>query len=104
MVTVGCSDIERQKTVAKISQKESLTLYKDMNFSWYNVTYEERYTKNGRSGIAWLLAGVWKLRGIRKETGKSRCPLCLGKDYVRRSFLSCSETKKLRRKFEVKEG
>jgi hypothetical protein len=28
-----------------------------------------------RNRIAWLLAGMWKLKGIRSNADKGRCPL-----------------------------
>jgi hypothetical protein len=38
-------------------------------------------TGKERSGIAWLLAGVWELKEIRKK---------IGKEDVENVFLSCS--------------
>jgi hypothetical protein len=46
-----------------------------MNFIWGKRSYIEE-----RSGIACLVAGVWKLRQIRKKMDKGRCLLCLGAD------------------------
>jgi len=46
--------------------------------------------KEGNYGIAWLLGGVWKLRGIRNEMEKVRYLLWLGKE-VKHILLKCSE-------------
>jgi hypothetical protein len=46
----------------------------------------------------WLLAGVWKPRGIRNKMEKIRCLLCLGKD-VKHILLKCSEIEKWRKEF-----
>jgi hypothetical protein len=35
-----------------------------------------------RNGIAWLKAGVWKMRGIRGGFEKVRCPLCLEEEDI----------------------
>jgi hypothetical protein len=35
-------------------------------------------TRNGRNGMAGLGAGVWELRGIRREVDKGSCHLCVG--------------------------
>jgi hypothetical protein len=32
--------------------------------------------KKERSGIAWLIAGIWQLKGVRRNADKGRCPLC----------------------------
>jgi hypothetical protein len=55
--------------VGKIYEKSSLALYLDMNFSWGKISCMECCTGKERSGIAWLLAGAWKLREIRKKIG-----------------------------------
>jgi hypothetical protein len=44
----------------------------------------------------WLLAEVWKSRGIIKQLNKVRWPLYLGKQDAEHIFLNCSETTKWR--------
>jgi hypothetical protein len=43
-----------------------------MKREWAREEYTVCYTRNKRSG----LAGVWKLRGMRKEFERERCILC----------------------------
>jgi hypothetical protein len=49
-----------------------------------------------RMGIIWWEAGIWKLRGIRKDFERGRCPLCLGEEDAKHILLKCPETKKWR--------
>jgi hypothetical protein len=60
----------RQTVVGKMYEKSSLALYRDVNFSLGKTWCVERCTGKERSGIAWLLAGVWKGRGVRKTRGR----------------------------------
>jgi hypothetical protein len=48
-----------------------------------------------------LLAGVWKLKGIRKETGKGRCSLCLSEEDIKHILLDCTETVNWRKRFVI---
>ena len=52
-----------------------------------SLLYEERRQWN--SAVA---ANVWKVRGIRKKTGKERCALCISGKDVKHVLLECSET------------
>jgi hypothetical protein len=72
-----------------------------MSFSGGNIPYSsiEYCTKKKTHEMAWLLSGVWKLRGIRKKIDKGCCPLYLDKDDVKHLLLSRPETRKWRRKF-----
>ena len=38
----------------------------------------ERCSRSERSGMAGLLVGVLQLKGMRRNTDKGGCPLCLG--------------------------
>jgi hypothetical protein len=78
-------DIERQNILAKMSEKNSLTLHREMNFSWGKWLQIEWCSRKERSGIVWLLAGVWLLKGIS--------PLCLGQEDVKHILLDCLETR-----------
>jgi hypothetical protein len=57
-----------------------------------------RLYKEENFGIAWLLGGVWKLRGIRNKMEKVRCLICLGKE-DKHILLKCSEIGKWRKEF-----
>jgi hypothetical protein len=76
LVKVRCNDIERQKMLAKFPDKSSLTLYRELNFHGQNL-YMECCSRKQRSGITWLIAGIWQLKGVRRNADKGRCPLCL---------------------------
>jgi hypothetical protein len=41
IVKYGCNDIERDSILAKFSEKSSLKLYREMNFSWDKKLYTE---------------------------------------------------------------
>ena len=62
-----CNDSERQNILAKLSEKNSLTLYGEMNFSWGKRRCIECCSRRERSGIAWLLAGVEIERNEKKH-------------------------------------
>jgi len=47
-----------------------------MNFSWGKRMYTEWCSRKERSGTVWLVAGVWQLAGVRRNTDKAKCPLC----------------------------
>jgi hypothetical protein len=53
--------------------------------------------KKERSGIAWLIAGMWQL-GVRRNADKGRCPLCLEEEDVEHILLEFKETKYWREK------
>jgi hypothetical protein len=52
---------------SKNVSKCSLALYRDMKFNRDKTSYVECCAMKEKSGIGWLLAGVWKLRRIRKK-------------------------------------
>jgi 23S rRNA maturation mini-RNase III len=60
-----CNDIERQNSLAKFSEKSTLTLYREMNFFWSKNLYIEWCLRKERSRIAWLPA--WQLKGLRTQ-------------------------------------
>jgi hypothetical protein len=64
--------------VAEISEKCLLILQREMDFTWGEKLYVECCVRKERNGVAWLVAGVWKLKGIRKNRDKRRCLPCLG--------------------------
>jgi hypothetical protein len=53
----------------------------------------ENYGKSLSDEIASLLAGVRKLKGIRKKMD-TRCPFCLSKEDSNHILISCPETAK----------
>jgi hypothetical protein len=97
----GCNDITRQNILAKMSGKSLLTPRREMNFNWSKIPYIEHCSRKEKSGITWLLAGVWKLKGISRNVGKGRCPLCLGEEDVIHILLDCLEIINWRRKFII---
>jgi hypothetical protein len=68
-----------------MSEKSSLTLHPEMNLCQFGGTrwYIKCYSRKEGNEIAWLLGEVWKLKGIRRNTDKGRCPLCLGEKDVK---------------------
>jgi hypothetical protein len=72
-----CSSVRRYTTVDFTSTKKAI---------------------GSSSGIAWLIAGIWQLKGIRRNADKGRCPLCLQKADVKHILLVCKETKHWREK------
>jgi fibrillarin-like rRNA methylase len=53
-----CNNTEGQNILANLSEKTTLTLYGEMNFSWGKRLYIEWYSRRERSGIAGLHAGL----------------------------------------------
>jgi hypothetical protein len=83
----------REKNVlAKFSYKSSLTQYRELNCSWGKKLYTECCSRKERSGIAWLIAGIWQLEGVRRNADKGRCPLCIEEEDVKHILLECKET------------
>jgi hypothetical protein len=62
-----------------MTEKRSLLLYQDMDFTLGKRLCIECCTKKERNGLLWLLTEVWKWGGIRKKTNKVRCPVCAAK-------------------------
>jgi hypothetical protein len=90
----SCNDIGRQNLFSIMSEKRSLVFYKEMKQKWVGEEYIEFCSRNERNGLAWMKAGVWKLRGIRRGLKKGTCPLCRGNEDAKHVLLSCPETKK----------
>jgi hypothetical protein len=61
LVKERCNDIERQNMLAKFPYKSSLTQYRELNCSWGKKLYTECCSRKERSGIVWLIAGIWQL-------------------------------------------
>jgi hypothetical protein len=99
LVKERCNDIiERQNILAKFLEKSSLTLYRELNFSWGKKIYIECCSRKERGGIAWLIAGIWQLKGARRNTDKGRWPLCLEEEDAKHILLECKEIKYWREK------
>jgi hypothetical protein len=79
--------------LAVFPEKSSLTLYRELNFSWGKKLYLECCSRKERSGIAWLIVGIWQLKGVRRNADKERYPLCLEEEDVEHILLECKETK-----------
>jgi hypothetical protein len=65
-----CIDIELQNLFENIKQKRSLIFYNEMKQELAREEYTVCCTRNERSGLAWFKAGIWKLRGMRKDLRK----------------------------------
>jgi hypothetical protein len=79
--------------LAKYPEKSSLTLCRELNFSWGKKLYIECCSRKERSGIGWLIAGIWQLKGVRRNADKGRCPLCFEKEDAKHILLECKDTK-----------
>jgi hypothetical protein len=54
--------------------------------------YTELFSRAERSGITWLQAGVWLLKGRRRNSNEGMCPSYLGEEDVTHILLDCLET------------
>ena len=88
-----CNNTEGQNILANLSEKTSLTLYREMNCSWVKRLYTECCSRRERSGIVWLLAGL-AIGGMRRNADKGRCPSCLVEEDVKHRSLDYLETGK----------
>jgi hypothetical protein len=79
--------------LANFPDKSLLTLYRKLNFSWGKKLYIECCSRKARSGIAWLIAGIWQLEGVRRNDDKGRCTLHFEREDVKHILLECKETK-----------
>jgi len=70
-----------------------------MNFSEGKELYIEWCLRKERSGIMWLLEGVWQLKGMRRNTNTGRCPFCLVKEDIIHILLDYLETRNWRIQF-----
>jgi len=70
-------------------QKSSLTLRRETNYprGKKKTLYAEFCLRKERSGKAWLLGGVWELKGIRRSGDKGRRPLGSGEEDVKQVLL-----------------
>jgi hypothetical protein len=59
-----------------MSEKMSLVFYQEMKQKWGREEYIELCSRNERNGLAWMKvkAGIWKLRGIRRNWKKENAP------------------------------
>ena len=86
LVKERCNDTERQNILAKFPDKSSLTQYRELNVSWGKKLYIEFCSRKERSGIAWLIAGIWQLKGVRRNADKGRCPLRFEREDVKHIY------------------
>jgi hypothetical protein len=54
-----------------MSENMSLVFYQEMKQKWGREEYIKLCSRNG---LAWMKAGVWKLRGIRRGLEKRNIP------------------------------
>ena len=64
-----------------------IILYKYEYLSKNIFLYNTWYSRKEISRKALILSGVWQLKGIRRNTDKGRCPLCLGEENVKHILL-----------------
>jgi hypothetical protein len=48
----------------------------------FNAIHVEWWSRKERRIVAWLLAGVWQLKRVRRNTNKERGPFCSGEEDV----------------------
>ena len=89
-----CNDIEKQNLLAKFS----LTLYRELKVLWGKKFYVEWCSRKNKSGITWLLAKVWQLKGIKQNAVKGRCTTCSEKEDAKHVLLDSRDTRNWRRK------
>jgi hypothetical protein len=68
-----------------------------MKLLWVREEYVTCCSRKDRSGIAWLKAGNWKLRGTRKGLGNGRCLLRNEEEDAVHILLKFPETRRLRK-------
>lgn len=78
-------------------EKISVTFYQEVKHTWDEEQYYEWDNGNERNGVAWMKAGICKLRKLRRETRKCICPLILGKGDAKHELLRCPETKNMKK-------
>jgi hypothetical protein len=52
------------------AERISFVFFQEAVYKWSTEKYIEFCSRNGRSGVAWMKAGDWKLRGIRRGVEK----------------------------------
>jgi hypothetical protein len=80
-----CNDIKRQNFFANLSEKRSLTFYRDMKL-WDREDYVMCGSRNDRMGIAWFRAGIWKLRDKERFRDWKMPPMQWGGRHDTHSF------------------
>jgi hypothetical protein len=70
----------------------------ELNFAWGKKLHVECCSRKERTGITWLIAGIWQLKGVRRNADKGKCPLCFEKEDVAHILVECKETKHWREK------
>jgi len=83
-----CNDVKSQNTcrASKMSEKNSIVFYQDMKRGWGRDKYIECCTRQGKNGVAWLQAVVWKFGGFIGGTSKGSCSLSLGNENVKKKM------------------
>jgi hypothetical protein len=51
-------------------------------FIYFNAIQVEWWSRKERRVVAWLLAGVWQLKRVRRNANKERGPFCSGEEDV----------------------
>jgi hypothetical protein len=58
-------DIQRQRWLAEMREKRTLSVYEDLKHSWGREAYASCCCMKERSGIEWFQQGIWTLKGVR---------------------------------------
>jgi hypothetical protein len=92
-VSKGSVDIERQNLEASMREKRSLVFYNELKSNWERKFYIEVCTQEARGGVGWWKIGIWRLEGVKRNTGQGLCPVC-NKEEGWSHILRCEETRR----------
>lgn len=73
-VKIRCDDINKQEAFARMSIMKSVKWYIKIKNKWQLEDYITVCTRKEKCGIAWWKLGIWKLRGMRKNYERDKCP------------------------------
>ena len=63
------------------------------------LVYISKCSEKERMSIAWWRLGIRRLKRIRKNFQKGKCPISNGREDAQHIILECEVTKELRRKY-----
>ena len=66
---------------------------KRIELFWGKNLYIECCSRKERSRIDGFLAGMWQMKGARRDVDKNICFLCLDEEDVKHILLDCKNTK-----------
>jgi hypothetical protein len=99
IVKIRCADVQRHMVLVKIRVKFCMIVMRNQVVKGKL----EHVVQSNRSGVAWLIKGIWKVRGLRCRTEGGTCPLWQGSVNVIHISQTCrDESKILWKKTHVK--